>query len=191
MSGTGNLSAVIPAPVSPIADVATGNVTIPWRAYFLVLQRRTGGDAGASTGDTAKLVETERNARIAADQALQIAVDAEIAARAAADAVETAARIAGDQYLNTVISGTANQLQAEIARATSADALLVPIASLCSMWAACDLSFLPVTDPGGGKPWLDGGHIAINPVVAVVGIGLEDGAGAWGLEAGVDNWLWG
>lgn len=190
MSGTGTISTVIPAPSAPLVDELR-NITVPWRAYFLILQRRTGGTAGASTSDNAKALELERNARIAADQALQAAIDvADAAWRAAVDA-EEAARIAGDAYLNTVFVGTTNLLQAEIVRATTAEALLVPVASLCSMWAACDLGFLPTSDPGGNKPWLDGNHLAIGSGTTLVDMGLEDGSGTWLLEDGSGSWEFG
>jgi hypothetical protein len=190
MSGTGNISAVIPAPVTPLVD-GDGNITVPWRAFFLVLQRRTGGTAGISTGDNAALVAAERGARIAADQGLQIALDAETAARKAADDGEAEARINGDANLAASLANTANQLANEIVRATGAEALLVPIASLCSLWGACDLSFLPTSDPGSGLPWIDGNHLAIGSGLVPVDISLEDGSGfLWTLEGGGD-WLWG
>jgi hypothetical protein len=190
LSGAGTISTVIPAPSAPLVDELR-NVTVPWRAYFLILQRRTGGTAGVSTSDNAKALLLERTARINADQALQAAIDAADAAwQAAVDAEETA-RIAGDAYLNTVFQGTNNLLQAEIVRATTAEALLVPIASLCTLWAGCDLSFLPTTDPGGSMPWLDGNHLAIGSGTTLVDMGLEDGSGTWLLEDGSGSWEFG
>ena len=158
----------------------SGNLTPAWRGFFQSLYARTGGSNGISS-DTSQLeaeLEAERQARIAADEALTGGLEAEIAARQAADAAEARARQAGD-------------LGEAIAR-QAADALLVPIAQLCSLWAGCNLAFLPTTDPGGGKPWNDGGHIAVGtPAIAVVDIGLEDGTGRWGLEDGTGAWLWG
>jgi hypothetical protein len=190
LSGSGTISAVIPAPSSPLVD-GQRNITVPWRAYLLVLQRRTGGTAGVSTSDNTKLVAAERNARINADQALQAAIDAADAAwRTAVDA-EEAARIAGDQYLNTVFTGTSNLLQAEIVRATTAEALLVPTDQLCTLWSQCDLGFLPTTDPGGNRPWLDGTHVVVGTSAIVpYALTIEDGTGHWTLE-GDGDWDWG
>jgi len=168
-----------------------GSITTPWRAWLLVLQRRTGGTAGIATGDLTGLVAIERAARIAANDALQLAIDAEIAARQAADNVEAAARANGDTTLNLAIQGTTNLLNAEIFRATQAEALLVPRADLCALWAACDLSFLPTSDPGNGLPWNDAGHLAVGSGTTLVDLGLEDASGTWLLEDATGNWEWG
>jgi hypothetical protein len=192
VSGRGDIAGVIPAPNSPIADVATGAVTVAWRAWFIVLQRRTGGNTGISTTDNAALVAVERAARIAADNGFQTALNGEAAAREAAVAAEEAARIAGDAYLAAIDQGTQQGLANEVLRATAAEALLVPLDQLCSLWATCDLSFLPTADPGNGMPWLDGNHIAIGSSSTVlVDLGLEDATGRWALEDGTGAWLWG
>lgn len=159
---------------------ANGGLTPAWRGFFQSLYARTGGANGVSS-DTSALeaeLEAERQARIAGDEALTGGLEAEQAARQAADAAEARARQAGD-------------LGEAIAR-QAADALLVPIAQLCTMWVSCNLAFLPTTDPGGGKPWLDGNHVVVGtPGVSLVGVGLEDGTGRWGLEDGTGTWLWG
>lgn len=181
---SGALNATIPTPSAPLVDDA-GNVTVPWRAYFLVLQRRTGGTVGVSSADQAKALAAEQAARIAGDNSLNLTINQEAATRAAEDDAEAAARIAADNALS-------NALANEISRAMGAESLLVPLNQLCSLWAACDLSFLPTTDPGGGKPWLDGGHLAVGtPAIAIVGIGLEDGTGDWITEDGTGRWIWG
>jgi hypothetical protein len=158
----------------------SGNLTPAWRGFFQSLYARTGGSNGISS-DTTQLeaeLEAERQARIAGDQALATGLAAERTARQNADTAETEARRQAD------ISET-------VAR-KAADALLVPIAQLCSMWAQCNLSFLPTSDPGGGMPWLDGSHLVVGtPAVAVVGVGLEDGTGRWLREDGTGAWLWG
>lgn len=188
---SGGLSATIPAPTAAFVG-PDGNITTAWRAWLLVLQRRTGGTVGASSGDNAAALAAEQAARIAADNALQAAIAAEVAAREAADAAETAARAAADAWLVTYVHGSAAGLQAEIDARIAADALLVPIAQLCTLWAGCDLSFLPTSDPGLGKPWLDGNHVAVGtPATSVVGVGLEDGSGRWVLEDGSGAWIWG
>lgn len=190
MSGTGNLSAVIPAPSAPIAD-GGGNVTVPWRAWFLVVQRRTGGSVGSSPSDNTALIALERTDRIAADQALQTAIDAEAARRIAGDDTEAAARLDADAAINTLLSGVSGALGNEILRATTAEALLLPITALCSTWATCDLSFLPTSDPGSGRPWNDAGHLAIGSGTTLVDLGLEDASGTWLLEDGSGSWEWG
>ena len=126
---SGGLSTTIPAPTAPFVG-PDGNITTPWRAWLLVLQRRTGGTVGISSGDNAALVAAERAARIAADNALQAAIAAEIAARAAADAAEAALRAQGDAALSRNDQHLAIRIEAEIKRATAAEALLVPIAQL-------------------------------------------------------------
>ncbi|HEY2416559.1 MAG TPA: hypothetical protein VGH84_01475 [Steroidobacteraceae bacterium] len=155
-------------PSGPLVDT-NGGVTAAWRGFFQSLYARTGNANGLSS-DTSVLeaeLEAERQARIAGDLANASAVSTERTMRQAADTAETSARIA-------------------------ADALLVPRTELCSLWAGCDLSFLPTTDPGSGQPWLDGSHLVVGtPAIAIVGIGLEDGTGRWGLEDGTGAWLWG
>jgi len=190
MSGTGTISTVIPAPSAPLVDEQR-NITVPWRAYFLVMQRRSGGTAGVSTSDNAQALLLERTARINADQALQAAIDAADAAWQAAVDAEEAARIAGDQLLNTLLAGTTNQLQAEIIRATQAEALLVPLDDLCWLWSQCDFSFLPTTDPGSGRAWNDAGHLAIGSGTTLVDLGLEDASGTWLLEDASGSWQFG
>jgi hypothetical protein len=187
---SGGLAAAIPN--SPLIEPGTGNVTVAWRAWLLILQRRTGGTVGASTTDNAALLAAERDARIAADQALARAIEAEIAARIAADAAEQAARAAADAYLTAYSQNSVAAVTGEREARIAADALLVPITQLCGMWAACDLSFLPTSDPGNGRPWLDGNHLVVGTDPNVeIGIGLEDGSGRWGLEDGSGAWVWG
>ena len=177
-------------PSGPIAD-GLGNLSSAWRGFFQSLYSRTGGSNGVSS-DTSALeaeLETERQARISADLALaaalaaervawQQAVSNEVRLRQQADVAEARARKASDTA----------ETQARIA----ADALLVPKAELCALWAACDLSFLPTSDPGNGMPWLDGNHIVVGtPTGVVIGIGLEDGSGRWALEDGTGAWTYG
>lgn len=185
------ISTTIPAPIAPLVG-PDGNITTPWRAYLLVLQRRTGGTVGVSAGDQAALIAAEQAARIAADNALQAAIAAEAAARAAADAAEAVTRASMDAWLESQLRVGGDGLAAETAARIAADLLLVPIAQLCSLWAGCDLSFLPTADPGLGKPWLDGTHIAVgtDPTITV-DLGLEDGSGSWLLEDGSGSWEFG
>ena len=184
-------------PTSPLVD-AGGNVRPEWRAYFNSLYLRTGGARGQET-DTANLqsqIDAEEAARIAADTTLRAGIDDEAALRVAGDlannqvavqlvADEAIARVNGDQ---AVARNIYTETQARIA----ADASYVPIAQLCTLWAGCNLSFLPTTDPGGGKPWLDGTRISVGTMPgAMVGIGLEDGTGDWLLQDGTGHWLYG
>ena len=166
-------------PSAQLVD-ANGGLTPAWRGFFQSLYARTGGSNGVSS-DTSALeaeLEAERQARIAGDQAAANGLAAERTARQNADTNEATARH--------------NEVLSEASARKAADALLVPKSQLCSLWAACDLSFLPTTDPGGGKPWLDGSHIVVGtPTVAVVGVGLEDGTGRWGLQDGTGAWQWG
>jgi hypothetical protein len=178
-------------PSGPLIDPASGDVTPVWRAYFAQLYIRTGGSSAPvdATTLTAALV-AERAARLAADAALQSALTIETTQRQAADNAETAARIAAD---NAILQSLDTERAARIA----SDALLVPIAQLCAMWAACNLAFLPHSDPGGAKPWIDDsfpwpGHLAVGTAVtAIVGMLLEDASGDWALEDGTGHWIWG
>jgi len=188
-------------PTAGFLDPDSGDITPAWRAFLLSLWRRTGGAVGVSS-DTSQIeadLAAETTARIAGDAALGADIVAERAARESADATLTAGlsaeaqtRAAVDAALAARTTTSVDALAAETRARIAADALLVPIAQLCSMWAACDLSFLPTSDPGSGKPWLDGNHIAIGtPAAATVGIGLEDVSGRWGLENGTGAWIWG
>jgi hypothetical protein len=187
---SGGLAAAIPN--SPLIEPGTGNVTVAWRAWLTILQRRTGGTVGTDAADSAALIAAERDARILADQALQRAIELEREARIAADAAEEAARAAADAWLVAFVQNDASGLAAEIARAKAAEALLLPIAQLCVRWAQCNLSFLPTTDPGSGRPWLDDNHLVVGTSTRTeIGIGLEDGSGRWLLEDGSGAWIWG
>jgi len=174
-------------PSAPLVDPVSGQVTPAWRAFLIALYQRTGGAVGQSS-DTSEL-----EAQLAAETAARSTADTGLATGLASEA---ATRAAADTTLNTAVTREATlRARADSNEATArqnADALLVPIAQLCSMWAACDLSFLPTADPGSGMPWLDGTHIAVGTsATAVVGIGKEDGTGRWGLEDGTGAWTWG
>ncbi len=188
-------------PTAGFLDPDSGDITPAWRAFLLSLWRRTGGAVGVSS-DTSQLeadLAAETTARIAGDAALGSAVAAERAARENGDAVltkgladETAARIAVDRAMTGRVSTNVSDIAAETAARIAADALLVPIAQLCSMWAACDLSFLPTADPGSGRPWLDGGVLKVGALVGVTYyLGLEDASGHWASEDGVGGWVYG
>jgi hypothetical protein len=110
----------------------------------------------------------------------------DLATQQAAVALVADEAIARQQGDLTVSRSVYNETQARIA----ADALLVPIAQLCTMWAQCNLGFLPTTDPGHGQPWLDGIHIVVGSS-AETGIGLENASGAWGLEDASGAWTYG
>ena len=174
-------------PSAPLVDPVSGQVTPAWRAFLIALYQRTGGAVGQSS-DTSEL-----EAQLAAETAARSTADTGLATGLASEA---ATRAAADTALDTAVTREATlRARADSNEATArqnADALLVPIAQLCSMWAACDLSFLPTADPGSGMPWLDGTHIAVGTsATAVVGIGKEDGTGRWGLEDGTGAWTWG
>jgi hypothetical protein len=177
-----NLRAQFPS--GPLLD-ESGEITPVWRAYFAQLYERTGGPQGSSVEAVLAALALERTARIAGDTALTDAITA-----------ERTARENGDTVLGNAIVAERNARQsadlAETMARIAADALLVPISQLCVMWAACDLSFLPTTDPGNGQPWLDGNHIAVGTGSgALVGVGLEDGTGRWLREDGTGAWQWG
>jgi hypothetical protein len=188
-------------PNAAFLDPDNGDITPAWRNFLLSLWRRTGGAVGVSSDTTAieQELAAETTARIAGDAGLGSSVATERAAREAADATltrgladETAARIAVDRAMTGRVSGNVSDITAETNARIAADALLVPLTQLCLLWSQCDLSFLPTTDPGSGQPWLDGTHIAVgSPVGVVVGIGLEDASGRWGLQDGTGAWIWG
>jgi hypothetical protein len=64
--------------------------------------------------------------------------------------------------------------------------LLQPIATLATAWAGLNLAFLPSSDPGGGRPWLNG--VVVQVGGALTDLGLEDGTGMWALEDGTGVW---
>jgi hypothetical protein len=161
-------------PTGPFVDVASGEVTPAWRAFLIALYHRTGGAVGQSS-DTTGLqiaIAAERTARSAADQAISDSLNNEAQIRAQADDV------------------LSHHLSSETVNRVAADTMLVPKSQLCSLWAQCDLSFLPTADPGHGAPWLDGNHVAIGST-GLVNISLEDGTGDWSLEALTGHWTWG
>lgn len=136
------------------------------------------GDIGAETSARIAADNAEASARaaaVAAEATARIAADtAEANARAAALAAERVNRLNGDN----------NEAFARMA----ADALLVSIASLRTLWEALDFSGLPTSDPGGGKPWLNGSVLSIGSVGVVYAVELEDASGHWQLEDGSGAW---
>jgi len=86
-----------------------------------VLQTRTGGAPGASTGTINTALTAETANRIAADAALGAAISNEAITRAAADAAETANRIAADAIFAESRTETTLGLAAETANRIAAD----------------------------------------------------------------------
>jgi hypothetical protein len=179
-----NLSAAVPT--SPIVNEA-GELRPEWRQFFIALQLRTGGNVGQSS-DTSALQEqitAETAARTAADTALTTGLTNEANTRASEDH-KLSLRI--QSISNVGVVG----LQNEIAARQAADALLVPKAQLCSLWAACNLAFLPTSDPGLGKPWLNAGVMTVGAATGTYDLALEDGTGRWTIEdPATFDWLWG
>jgi hypothetical protein len=170
-------------PVSPFLDPGTGDISAAWRAFLLSLHIRTGGNIGVDVKALQIEIDAEEAVRAAADQALTAGLAAETQARQTADSNEAAVRKLADDDLHKLITSEMQSRQ-------KADQALVPRAQLCSMWAQCDLSFLPTADPGHGMPWLSNGVVRIGGLLGV-GIGLEDASGRWSLEDGSGAWLYG
>lgn len=184
-------------PTSPLVD-AEGIIRPEWRQFFTRLWLRTGGAIGQST-DTSALqaqLDAEEAARIQGDSSLGVAIDQERAARIQGDAAvtnagqaavvqEAQARQQGDAQVASLIYNSTTGWQTALN-----DYVLKT--QLCTTWAACDLSFLPHADPGGGKPWLDGIRLSVGTAAgAMTGIGLEDASGVWAREDGTGAWLYG
>ena len=163
-------------PTGPLIDRSTLDLTPAWRAFLTALWARTGGAQGTPSGGWQQPLQLEATVRAQADQQLGAAL-----------AVEVAARSDRDTELSALIGS-------EVLNRQAADALLVPQSQLCSMWAACDLSFLPHADPGHGMPWLSDNVVCVGTSTSVTsGILLEDGTGDWTLEFGGagNDWAWG
>jgi hypothetical protein len=97
---SGTISAAIPSPGAPLVD-ADGNIAPVWRAWLLILQRRTGGSAGVSVGEIEAALRAETAARLAADSTLTAAIGVEATHRAAADNAEVLVRAEADLWLRT------------------------------------------------------------------------------------------
>lgn len=175
-------------PTSPLVD-AGGNIRPEWRAFFTSLWIRTGGALGQAT-DTAALeaqLAAEEAARVQADTNLGTALTQETQARQQGDNNEAQARQSSDDYIIRL-------LQLETQARQVDDTTLVPKSQLCSLWAACDLSFLPTADPGLGQPWLNGGVVTVGTSPGTISaLLLEDASGDWMLETGGagNDWQWG
>jgi hypothetical protein len=191
-------------PNAPLLD-ADGAVSTVWRAWFVTLQARTGGGPGVSSATADARITAETANRITAVASLGAALDTERTVRAASDAAEQLARIAADADFasggadtRTAIDAEKTAriaadatltagLAAETAARIAADALLLVTANLRAAWEALDLSGLPSSDPGLGKPWLDGIHVAVG-TSGLYRVGKEDATGAWALEDGTGAW---
>lgn len=165
-------------PTGPLFDPATGDVTPSWRAFFLALWQRTGGSIGIITTDTTNLsaaITAETTARQTADAGLTTSIAQE---RGRAEIAE--------QALGERISLETIQRNSAIGAAVTT---YLSIAGLRAAWAGLDLSVLPATDPGGGKPWLDGNVVSVGS--GAIPIELESGAGRWLREDGTGAWEFG
>lgn len=104
------LSATLPS--SPIVNAVTGYAMPEWRAMFLALMNRTGGNQGVDTAGLEAEIAQERSARAAADLALQNAI-AGVGAAATSGAsdlraaltAETNARVFADSQLLPKVGG--------------------------------------------------------------------------------------
>lgn len=164
-------------PSGPLIDPASGELTPAWRAFFLAVFLRTGGAGGIITTDTSTLsaeIAAETTARQTADAGLTSSIAQE---RSRAEVAEAA--------LGERISlETIQRNQAIGAGAGS----YVSIAGLRAAWMALDLSVLPVTDPGHGRPWLNGNVVSVNSTFPML---LESGYGRWATEDGTGAWEFG
>lgn len=140
-----NVGGTPPAPQSPIADPATGIVTIPWWYWFQTLLTRTGGLPGVDVTTVQTLAQTAETQAEAAQTAAAAALTAANTAQTTANAAETAALAAtatadGASTTATAAAATATAAQttaataqtavaAETTRALAAEALLAPKAS--------------------------------------------------------------
>jgi|SRR5215472_7906684 len=71
-------------------------------------------------------------------------------------AAETTARQNGDAANATAINN-------EKSRAEAAEAGLVQVSQLRIQWSILDLSTLPTSNPGSGRPWLSSGAVRVGP----------------------------
>jgi hypothetical protein len=86
-------------------------------------------------------------------------------------AAEQAARIAGDDAVTASIPLASDELplvdgvaSAGVATAWARDDHVHPVTALTwQAFAALDLSGLPTSNPGGGKPWLSAGVLHVGP----------------------------
>jgi hypothetical protein len=130
--------------------------------------RATGGAvSGSAVGDEASL-------RAAADASLQTQINTEAANRANADTTETNARIAADNAeattrANADTTETNARIAADNSEATAranadtTEASARVAGDTAAHFATLDLSGLPTSNPGGGKPWLSSGNIHVGP----------------------------
>ena len=86
---------------------ADGQVTSPWRLFFVSLYTRTGTAQGVSSSSAASSIAAEADARAAAVTKLEAAIAAEAGARATAETAETKAREAADAALGQQIATAA------------------------------------------------------------------------------------
>ncbi|HEY2617784.1 MAG TPA: hypothetical protein VGI78_10635 [Acetobacteraceae bacterium] len=191
-------------PQAPFVDSTTGDIALVWRQFLVTLWNRTGRGPGVDSSNptlTAALA-AETQQRQTADTSLGNAIAAERSRAETAEGAlagalgnEIEARAYADMDLQNQLGGLSGDsqaaLNAEIAARKAADLLLVPIAQLCSLWAQCNLAFLPTADPGHGLPWLNNTVLTVGGVASTV-LGLEDATGGWSLEAvSTDHWLYG
>jgi hypothetical protein len=188
------LSAALPQ--APFIDAATGDIAVVWRQFLVALWQRTGRGPGLDSANPTLQAQlaAETQQRQTADTALTAAIGTETARAETAESdlahqisVERQSRATDDML------GDANAqklVNAERDARIAADALLVSIAALCTTWAACNLNFLPTSDPGGGKPWILDNHLVVG--LPPTAIGIEAGVDQWIIEdvAG-GNWQWG
>jgi hypothetical protein len=97
----------IAIPSGPLVDPESGEVMPSWRALFMSFYGRTGGSTGG-VGTTQAALDAETAAREAADAALAASVSHEAATRAAADVVQSAAIAAetsGRMAMDALLAG--------------------------------------------------------------------------------------
>jgi hypothetical protein len=179
-------------PNAPLID-AGGNITIVWRQFLTTLWNRTGAAVGADSSNptlTAALAAETRQ-RTAEDISLATGIANETSrAQTAESALQ--AGLATEAALRAALSINANSgIDQERQQRIAADALLVPLAQLCALWAQCNLAFLPTTNPGHGLPWQLNGYVVLGIPPPAPTLGLENASGDWLLENGTDRWLWG